>query len=121
MWPISADEPPGPHDTDPADAILGGEPHGETLKPPSPSARRGLAQTLRSYARSPCLSLDLSHALDCAAEMIDASEPTPEALEAWAEWADVHMRDQPTPSYLPFDTGILLREIARRMRTNKEE
>jgi len=86
-----------------------------------PSAARGLAQTLRSYAGSPCLSLDLSHTLDCAAEVIEASEPTPEALEAWAEWFDRHPEIGVViviagDAYSHGTPGYLLREIARRMR-----
>ena len=99
----------------------------ETLKP---CAARGLAQTLRSYAGSPCLSLDLSHTLDCAAEVIEGSEPTPEALEAWAEWFDDPNKSPSMAVPLEFQVhtlsntcspGYLLREIAWRMRVAKEE
>jgi len=45
------------------------------------NALRGLAQTLRSYAGSPVLSLDLSHALDCAAEELGRrAEPVGEPV-----------------------------------------
>jgi len=48
-------------------------------------------------------------------------EPTPEALEAWAEWAYINMKDESRylgPNQL-HSTGYLLREIARRLRANK--
>jgi len=45
------------------------------------NALRGLAQTLRSYAGSPVLSLDLSHTLDCAAEELGRrAEPVGEPV-----------------------------------------
>lgn len=90
----------------------------ETLKP---SAARGLAQTLRSYAGSPCLSLDLSLALDCAAEVIEGGDPTPEALEAWAEWFKEHGPTVLEGIVFDVDIPILLREIARRLRAAREE
>ena len=51
------------------------------------------------------------------------AEPTPEALEAWAEWAYINMKDESRylgPNQL-HSTGYLLREIARRLRAAREE
>ena len=57
-----------------------------------------------------------------------ASEPTPEALEAWAEWFDDPSKSpsiavfvQATNERWAYTPGYLLREIARRMRASKEE
>lgn len=58
------------------------------------------------------------------------AKPTPEALEAWAEWFDDPNKSPPMAVPLYFQVhplsntctpGYLLREIAWRMRANKEE
>lgn len=47
------------------------------------------------------------------------AEPTPEALEAWAEWFchnDVLIQPSHLHNHLVYDASYLLREIARRLR-----
>ena len=68
-------------------------------------------------AEAPCGASDA----DAIAAWNRRAEPTPEALEAWAEWAYINMKDESRylgPNQL-HSTGYLLREIARRLRANK--
>lgn len=94
-----------------------------------------------------CLSADFGGRLACGdprcracrlaaalREAADHAEPTPEALEAWAEWFDdpnkspsmaVDVTEMMAASHKSgnyrYTPGYLLREIARRLRAAREE
>lgn len=59
--------------------------------------------------------------LESAVSLLRRDEPTPEALEAWAEWFDDPGKSPRIALICVNGTpGYLLREIARRMRAAKE-
>ena len=64
-------------------------------------------------------------ALDEYEALLRRAEPTPEALEAWAEWFDDPNKSPAIGVQVGggrlVTPGAILREIARRMRAAKEE
>lgn len=62
-----------------------------------------------------CGVRDFNREADAIAAWNRRAEPTPETLEAWAEWFD-DPNKSPAIVMGFYTTGYLLREIARRMR-----
>lgn len=54
--------------------------------------------------------------LESAVSLLRRDEPTPEALEAWAEWFKEHGPAVLEGRVFNLDIPIILREIARRLR-----